>query len=100
MSKAIIIFNQLLNTKRSLSKSLQIFENRYFAQVTKFNAISEITKLPEFIMTLLILAKDGIADIQRVTFLATAAPNDTNLDSTSSNGDFHMSRCFIDCSAI
>ena len=61
------------------------FESRFSAQVAKFNAISNTTKLPECLTALMLLSNSAIDDNQRVSVWAATAPADPTMSSQSTN---------------
>lgn len=88
VSEAFRLFNQLLNTKRFPKESMKNIENRFSAEVTRFNSLSVTTKLPECLTPLLLLSNAHVSGNQRITFLAAATPHNPELNSSSSNDDF------------
>lgn len=78
----------MLNTRRSQNESLKTFETRFSAAVTKFNSLSNITRLPQCITALMLLSNASIEHSQRVSALAAAAPNGTVFTDQSSNDDY------------
>lgn len=77
--------------ERGPSESLKTFNARFSAQAqaTKFNALADTaTKLHEFIASILLLAKYGVFNTERVAVLAATASNDANLYNISSKDRF------------
>lgn len=64
------------------------FEERFNAVTTKLNAISQTTKLPEFVTSLLLLANAKVSDTQRVTVLPTADPKNRKIGASAPNDQF------------
>lgn len=64
------------------------FEPPFSVQVAKFNAMSETTKLPEYLTALLLLSNSAINGNQRISVLAAAAPADIPLDGVATNDQF------------
>lgn len=88
VSEAYEGFNALLTTRRAGSESLKAFELRFSAAVTKFNSLSETTKLPQCITALMLLSHANIEQSARVSVLAAAAPSTADFDDNSTNDDF------------
>ena len=72
----------LLNLKRGSNEMFKNFESRFEAQVSKFNAHSTVTKIPEALTALLLLANSNVDDSQRISVLAAASPGSGENDST------------------
>ena len=72
----------LLNLKRGSNEMFKNFESRFEAQVSKFNAHSTVTKIPEALTALLLLANSNVYDSQRISVLAAASPGSGENDST------------------
>lgn len=101
ISEAYKIFNDLLTTKRDDSESMKGFELRYAAGVAKFNAISESTKLPECLTSLMLIANAEITDSERVSVLAAAASSSDFEDSANtSNEEFLMSISYASVASV
>ncbi len=88
VSEAYKSFNQLWNTKRTDTESMKSFEQRFAACVSKFNAISETTRLPECLTALMLLSNAVVEDSQRVSVLAAASPNEPQLGQQATNDQF------------
>lgn len=78
--------NGLLHCGRT--ESLKNFKVRFSAAVTKFNFLSETTKIIEGITALMLLSNSGIEQSQKVSFLAAAAPANLSLSKLCSKNDF------------
>lgn len=70
------------------------------AIATKFNAISQVTKLPECITFLLLLANARVSDKHRITVLAAAALNDPNIGAHATNDAFLQAVSINSVSAV
>ena len=88
ISEAYDGFNLLLSTRRNPNENLKNFELRFAASVTKFNSLSDTTKLPQCITALMLLSNSGIDHSQRISVLAAAAPTGNNLTDSSTNDQF------------
>ena len=80
-------FMTLLTTRRGDAESFRNFESRFNANVTKFNAASEATKLPEAITAFMLLSNSNIDNTQRVSVLA-ATSNNENIDENATTSDY------------
>lgn len=88
ISEAFDGFNTLLTTRRRQSGSLKTFETRFSAAVTKFNSLSNTTKLPQCITALMLLSNASIEQSQRVSVLAAVASSGQNFSEQSTNDEF------------
>lgn len=75
VSEVYQLFNELWKPKCGNNESVKAFESRFVSQVSKFNATSTTTKLPECLTTLIVLTKAESCDSQRVSVLAAASPS-------------------------
>lgn len=80
-------FNGLLSTKRGATETFKNFELRFEAEASKFNAHSEVTKLPESLLAFILLANSNVDNGQRVSVLAAASPKELPSD-TSTTSDY------------
>lgn len=78
-------FNCLLDSKRDEKEGFRNFEQRFAANMAKFNSISETTKLPECITALMLLANASVDDAQRISVLASAANHNGEVNDQASN---------------
>lgn len=67
-------FSSVLATKRSDNESLKNFETRFDAQVSKLHSITGDKKLPDSLVSFILLNNSNIENNQRVTVLASCAP--------------------------
>ena len=79
-------FLKLLNTKRGSTETIKNFEARFNAQVSKFKASADETKLPEAPVSFMLIANADIHNSQRVSVLAATGPTITT-SSSSSNAE-------------
>ena len=79
-------FMNLLNLKRGTTESFRNFESRFEAQISKFNAHSDSSKLPASLTAFMLLANSNVDSSQRISVLAAAAPSSD--DSNSTTEDF------------
>ena len=76
-------FMNLLNLKRGANESFRNFESRFEAQVSKFNAHSDTSKIPASLTAFMLLANSNVDSSQRISVLAAAAPSSDNTGSTT-----------------
>lgn len=88
VSNVYQLFQDMLSTKRGTSESFQNFESRFEAKVSKFNSQSENLKLPEALVTFVLLANCNLDGSQRVSILAAAAPYHEELSPDATNEEF------------
>lgn len=93
-------FNDLLSTRRSNAESYRSFENRFAAQVAKFNSNGTCTQLPESLTALMLLANASVDNSQRVAVLAAAAPTDSSFTNQSSNDEFMKAVSYSSVSSV
>ena len=76
-------FMRLMNLKRGPTETFLNFESRFEAQISKFNAHSETSKIPASLTALMLLANSKVDSGQRISVLAAAAPSsDSNAKTT------------------
>jgi len=76
-------FTDLMAVKRGQTESFRNFEGRFAAQVAKFHAHSDDVKLPESLIAFMLLGNSNIDSGQRISVLASAAPNVTAADAVN-----------------
>ena len=62
MSEAYHVLNDLLEINRGKNESMTGFVLQFLASVANFNAISDFTKLPECLTTLMLIINTHISD--------------------------------------
>lgn len=67
-------FPAVISTKRSENESLKIFETRFDAQMVKLNSMTGDMKIPDSLVSIIILNNSNIEKNQRVTVLASCSP--------------------------
>lgn len=74
------MLNTFLNTQTVPSETLNTFEQRFPARVSKLNFCSDTTKLPDCILAFMLLSNSNIEDSHRISFLASASPSSRNFN--------------------
>lgn len=100
VSEAIRHFNNLLICKTYYTETMKSFEGRSNAVATKFNSISQTTKLLECTTSLLLLANAQVSDTQCVTVLAAGAPNDQEIGASAPNDRFFQAVSYNAVSSV
>lgn len=80
ISEAYEGFHNLLYTKRNENESLKNFETCFSAAVTKFNSLSDTTKLPQCVTALMLFSNAEVEHLQRLSCSNAAVPNGTLFD--------------------
>lgn len=89
ISEANDRFSTLLNTKIAQNEPLKGSETRLSAALPRFKSISNATKLPKCITTLMILNTTNIDHSQHLSALSAAARSGTMFNDQANNDGFY-----------
>lgn len=68
-------FSEMISMRRGPNESFQSFESRFSAQVSRFNAHSKESELPEALTAFMLLANANVDSGQKISILASASPS-------------------------
>lgn len=101
VSEVYADFLDLLSTKRNSNESFRYFEQRFEAQVAKFNChSSKEPMLPDSLIAFVLMANANIDGNQRVSIHAAASPKNTSLNSSSTTSEFLKSLTYEAVSSV